>query len=79
MPGVLPGFVAGSAEGDAGDEDDDEDEEDDDEPCPPYPSLYQPPPLSWNADREISFSNAPEHSVHFFRGLSLIFWITSSV
>ena len=81
VPVVLPGFGAGSGDEDVGDEDvgDEEVDEEDDLPWPPYPSLYQPPPLSWNADREISFSRAPEHSVHFFNGLSLSFWITSSV
>ena len=72
---AFPGFDVDSV-----DEDEDVDAADDDDlPCPPYPSLYQPPPRSWNADREISFSRAPEHSVHFFNGLSLNFWITSSV
>lgn len=62
------------------DELDDDDEEEDDEPdLPPYPSEYQPPPLSWNAVREISFSRLPEHSVHFVSGGSLNFWITSRV
>jgi hypothetical protein len=75
-PEVLSGFDAGSV-----DELDDEleDPDEDDLPPPPYPSLYQPPPRSWNAEREINFSSSPEHSVHFFNGLSLIFWITSSV
>jgi hypothetical protein len=82
---AFPGFDEDSVDEDDGVEDDGveddgvEDDDDDDRPCPPYPSLYQPPPRSWNADREISFSSAPEHSVHFFNGLSLNFWITSNV
>jgi hypothetical protein len=74
----LAGFPAPSVE-DVDEELDDDEDDDDDEPCPPYPSLYQPPPFNWKADREISFSRAPEHSVHFFNGLSLNFWITSNV
>jgi hypothetical protein len=84
---AFPGFDVDSVDEDEGVEDEgvedegveEDDDEDDDLPCPPYPSLYQPPPRSWNADREISFSRAPVHSVHFFNGLSLNFWITSSV
>jgi hypothetical protein len=86
VPLALPGFGADSGIEEDGVEEDgveedgvEEDGVEEDLPWPPYPSLYQPPPLSWNADREISFSRAPEHFVHFFKGLSLNFWITSSV
>ena len=51
---AFPGFDVDSVEEDEGVEDEgvedegveDEGVEDDDLPCPPYPSLYQPPPRS---------------------------------
>jgi hypothetical protein len=61
-------------------------EEDVDDPLPdppldppPYPSEYHPPPFRRNAEREMSFSSLPEHSVHWVSGASFIFWMTSIV
>jgi len=55
----------------------------DDEPVPgladAYRSLYQPPPLSWNAVREISRSSDPPHASQTVLGSSLMrCWYSNS-
>lgn len=74
-------------ESDDPDESDDFDESDDpdasDEPDESalllaYPSLYQPPPLRWNAAADRSFSSFPPQVSHFFIGGSEKRWMCSS-
>jgi len=43
-----------------------------------YPSLYQPPPLSWNEVIETSFRTVPLHFGQLFSGGSLNFCCTST-
>jgi hypothetical protein len=35
-----------------------------------YPSAHQPPPLSWNELKEMSFLNCPEQEGQVFNGVS---------
>ncbi len=35
-----------------------------------YPSAYQPPPLSWNELKEMSFLSCPEQEGQVFNGVS---------
>jgi hypothetical protein len=43
-----------------------------------YRSLYQPPPLRWNAAAVICFASDPPQASHDSRGGSLTFWRCSS-
>jgi hypothetical protein len=71
---------AGVVDEDADAVDDDDDESDDDDDDDEYKSLYQPPPLRWNADSESSLVrvfSAP-HLGQASGGGSLCFCSTSS-